>query len=233
VFLSGCHKRVKLVFGVAANQVQAIPYATAGQTITWLPYNDPGQPAKPVEPVGHLPCDKMETNAKTLEVTCHLKKKQTGTYRFYVAPKTGKNLSGAGTGPFVMHVGPCQGCTKVPAPGGKPQISPPDTVPANVVALFCDASNNNQADPSNLPVSVGDTVYWSFQAGDDPPQGKDPFDVTLKPGACSNYPSGTIIKTEHDYCTVDKSMAGKTIDYDFTVSGCNASPTPNATITVH
>jgi plastocyanin len=172
----------------------------------------------------------METNAKTLEVTCHLKKKQTGTYRFYVAPKTGKNLSGAGTGPFVMHVGPCQGCTKVPAPGGKPQISPPDTVPANVVALFCDASNNNQADPSNLPVSVGDTVYWSFQAGDDPPQGKDPFKVTLDSGVCSNYPAGTetTITTEHEYCTVAQATT-----YHFTVNGCNASSKGDATITVH
>jgi hypothetical protein len=84
---------------------------------------------------------------------------------------------------------------------------------AQTVYLSCDSSNNNQANPSNLTASVGDSIYWEYVAGHYPPN----FEVTLDPGACSN--GKTTIKSDRDFC-----VAAKSTTYHFTANGCNANP---------
>jgi hypothetical protein len=236
LFLSGCHKHATHVtFIVAPSLQQAYSYAESGATLEWYSDQALGAHGFPFTvDIGNLPCQEggqtLKSDGKKPAI-CHLKSGETGSYLISFAPNDSHKdmLNGVGPVMTVMHVGPCNGCTTSPGSSGKSKGGGSVAAAAGSVYLDCDDKNNNLATPANLSASVGDQIYWTFVGGHYPPQGKDPFDVTLDPGVCSNYPSGTTIKTEGDFCTVAKSTT-----YQFTVYGCNqpVPPAPHSTATI-
>ena len=216
LLLPGCQKHAQVVtFIVPPGQQQPYLYANPAAKIEW--YSDPalGSSGFPFTVSTNLPCrtDKSLKSDGKEPATCDLKDGDTGSFWISVNPdKLGKDHKPrVGTGPIVMRVGPCTGCTSYPSDTGRP----PADNPADSVILACDSTNTGRAMPADLPASVGDQVYWTYAGGHYPPNGSDAFVVQLDAGVCSNYSGAAKLTKDSNFCTVAKSAT-----YSFTVYGC-------------
>lgn len=115
-----------------------------------------------------------------------------------------------------MRVVSCTACNVITKPIGTQN---PEAAVKAIVYLYC---SNGTAIADSSPTA--NTVNWRY-LGDEIPSGADPFKVSIKAGACSNYTSGKDITSSSASCTVQNNFT-----YTFTVNGCAAGGNANITL---
>jgi hypothetical protein len=216
----GCHKPVSTDF-VAPPGLQP-GLLEQGDTLQWIAS---GQPFA-IEFLPSSPCDetpdKLVNHDGKTNLTCHLRiDAPTGYYAYRYVARATKHSSEAPPkevtgGPFALRVISCTACQVITKPIG---TQSPDARVKATVYLYC---LNGTATADSSPTA--NTVNWRYLGGEIP-SGADPFKVSIKSGACSNYTSGTDITSSSASCTVQNNFT-----YTFTVNSCAAGGNANITL---